>query len=174
MAFRLDEALEVLERTPGTLQQMLGGLSEGWIRATEGPETWRPFVVLGHLIHGEEVDWIARAKIILEDGESRAFDPFDREAQFRKYGYWAMGDLLARFAELRRENLATLGAWNLGAEALARRGRHPNLGVVSLAQLLATWTAHDLGHVIQISRVMAKRHRKAVGPWAEYLSVMAS
>jgi hypothetical protein len=143
-----------------------------WTTATEGPGTWSPYDVVGHLIHGERVDWIPRLAIILEHGTSRAFEAFDREAQFRESQGKSLLLLLDTFRVLRAESLARLRAFNLGPEHLELRGMHPALGTVTVRQLLATWTAHDLDHIVQISRVMAKRFKQEVGPWAEYLSVM--
>lgn len=172
MEFRLDEAIEILERTPGAIRELLDGLSESWQRTDEGPDTWSPFDNVGHLIHGEETDWIPRARIILEHGSDEPFEPFDRFAQFERFRDWRPGELLDRFAELRASNLETLRAWELGPEQLELRGRHPELGTVTLGQLLATWAAHDLGHVAQIARVMAKRYRDDVGPWVAYLPIL--
>jgi uncharacterized damage-inducible protein DinB len=171
-AFDLEEARAVLERTPAILRAWLSGLPEAWTEADEGPETWSAFDILGHLIHGERTDWIARARIVLDHGEGRAFDPFDRFAQFEESRGRSLGELLDEFAELRRRNLETLQNLELGPDDLARVGRHPDLGRVTLGELLATWTAHDLGHLAQIARVMAKRYGKAVGPWQAYLSVL--
>jgi DinB superfamily len=173
MDFSLDAALEVLTRTPATLRTLLAGVSPAWRDGNEGPDTWSPQDVLGHLIHGEETDWIPRAKIILSDGESRPFEPFDRFAQARRFAGWSLERLLDRFAELRGANLATLQGWRLTPQQLALRGRHPELGPVTLAQLLATWVVHDLGHVAQIARVMAKQYATAVGPWTAYLPVLS-
>lgn len=128
--------------------------------------------MVGHLIHGEETDWVPRAKIILTAGESRVFEPYDRFAQARRFADWSLDRLLDRFGELRAANLATLRGWRLTPQQLALRGRHPELGPVTLSQLLATWVVHDLGHVAQISRVMAKQYRGAVGPWIAYLPVL--
>src|SRR5207244_1848788 len=164
--------LEVLPRTPGTLKTMLGGLSPAWTSGNEGPDTWSPQDVIGHLIHGEETDWIPRATLILTKGESQAFEPFDRFAQGRRFAGWSLERLLDRFAELRANGLTTLRGWRLTQEQLALRGRHPELGPVTLSQLLATWVVHDLGHVAQISRVMAKQYTAAVGPWTAYLPVL--
>jgi DinB superfamily len=172
MEFQLDDALDVLARTPAVLAGLLDGIGPGWQAAKEGPETWSPFDVVGHLIHGEETDWVPRARIILERGEERAFDPFDRWAMFARFGDWALPALLDRFAELRRENLETVRGWNLTAEQLDRRGRHPELGTVTLRQLLATWVVHDLDHLAQIARVMAKRYAADVGPWQAYHSIL--
>jgi hypothetical protein len=174
MSIRIAEALEVLERTPATLQSLLDGLGGEWLDADEGPETWSPRQVVGHLIHGEETDWVPRARIILEQGEARPFDSFDRFAHLERVRDVPIRRLLDDFSRLRRENLAVVRGWDLTAEQLGLRGRHPALGAVTLGQLLATWTAHDLGHVVQIARVMAKRYAAAVGPWTAYLSVVTA
>jgi hypothetical protein len=168
----LDECLSVLARTPATLDTLLRDLPEAWTEATEGPGTWSPYVVVGHLIHGERADWIPRLEIILEHGPSRPFDPFDREAQFRESHGKSLATLLDEFSALRRDNLVRLRALNLQPAQLDLQGTHPALGPVTVRQLLATWTGHDLGHILQVSRVMAKRYKQEVGPWAEYLSVM--
>lgn len=173
MEFRLDEAREILGRTPAALNSLLGGLPDGWVVANEGPESWSPFDVLGHLIAGEETDWIPRARIILEHGEGRAFEPFDRFAMFEKSRGKSLNELLATFERLRGESLRELEALNITPEMLERRGTHPGLGVVTLGQLLSAWVVHDLGHVGQIVRVMAKQYGEAVGPWREYLSVLS-
>ncbi len=168
----VEECLSVLTRTPATLDALLRDLPEAWTAATEGPGTWSPYVVIGHLIHGERADWMPRVGIILEHGARRPFDPFDREAQFRESDGKSLPVLLDAFRELRRDNLAQLRELNLQPAQLELKGTHPALGPVTLRQLLATWTAHDLAHILQVSRVMAKRYKKEVGPWAEYLSVM--
>jgi len=167
----IDEAVAVLERTPATLAAMLRGLPDGWITATEGEGTWSPYDVIGHLIHGEHTDWLTRVRHILA-GETRPFDPFNREAQFTESRGKTLDELLTTFASLRRENLKALAGFRLSAADLERRGQHPALGQVTLAQLLATWVVHDLDHVGQIARVMAKRYATAVGPWQEYLSIL--
>lgn len=172
MAFDLTEGTAVLVRTPHTLRAMLDGLSPAWTDATEGPETWSPYVVLGHLVHGERTDWIPRARIILAQKPDRRFHPFDRFAQFQESEGKSLPDLLEEFAQLRTENLASLDGWRLTDAQLALTGEHPAFGEVSLRQLLATWVAHDLGHIAQIARVMARQYREAVGPWREYLPVM--
>ena len=172
MDFALTTALEVLNRTPGTLKSMLSGLPAPWTSANEGPDTWSPQDVVGHLIHGEETDWIPRAQIILTKGEAQPFEPFDRFAQARRFADWSLQRLLDRFAELRAEGVATVRQWHLSREQLALRGRHPELGQVTLSQLLASWVVHDLGHIAQISRVMAKQYSVAVGPWKAYLPVL--
>jgi hypothetical protein len=170
--FVLTDGMAVLERTPHTLRAMLAGLPSTWIDATEGPETWSPYVIVGHLIHGERTDWIPRAQLILAQGPERRFAPFDRFAQFRESQGRSLADLLDEFARLRAENLATLAGWRLTDAQLALQGEHPDFGPVTLRQLLATWVAHDLGHVAQTARVMAKQYRAAVGPWRAYLPVM--
>lgn len=168
----LDESLAILERTPAAVDALLRGLPDVWTSATNGEGTWSPYAVIGHLIHAERTDWLPRLAIILERGPARPFDPFDREAQFRGDGSTPLPALLDEFAALRRENLARLRALDLGAAQLELPGTHPALGRVTVRQLLATWTAHDLGHLVQITRTMARRFKEEVGPWREYLSVM--
>lgn len=168
---KLGEAMAVLERTPASLSALLAGLPETWVRATEGDETWSPYDVIGHLIHGERADWVPRARHILA-GETRPFDPFDRTAQFTESQGRSLEELLATFAELRRESLAALAGMKLTPDDLNRRGRHPALGEVTLGQLLATWVVHDLDHVAQVARTMAKVYAGAVGPWSAYLSIL--
>jgi uncharacterized damage-inducible protein DinB len=172
MTFQVAEAVLVLERTPRTLRAMLSGLSDSWIMANEGAETFSPFDNLGHLIHGERTDWIARAEIVLAQGASRTFEAFDRFAHVRESEGKRLTELLEEFATLREENLAKLIAWDLTDAQLALQGEHPSLGSVTLRQLLATWVAHDLGHVAQIARVMAKQYREEVGPWRAYLPIL--
>lgn len=173
MEFRLDHAKEVLRRTPATLNSLLRGLPDVWVLSDEGPDSWSPFDVLGHLIHGEETDWIPRVKIILEYGESRAFEPFDRFVMFEKSKGKSLDELLSIFERLRGESLRELEELNLTPETLGKRGVHPELGVVTLGQLLSTWVVHDLGHTAQIVRVMAKQYGEAVGAWRDYLSVLS-
>jgi hypothetical protein len=172
MDFRLDLAIDILERTPATFRAFLGGLPEDWIHPNEGPDTFSAFDNLGHLIHGERADWIPRARIILAQDAQRTFDPFDRFAQYRDSQGRTLDDLLDEFARLRDENLAVLRGWNLSERELALEGEHPALGTVTLRQLLSTWAAHDLGHVAQTARVLAKQYRDAVGPWRAYLPIM--
>jgi DinB superfamily len=167
----LEEVVAILERTPASLTALLGGLPEKWITATEGAETWSPYDVIGHLIHGERTDWMVRARQILA-GETRPFDPFDRTAQFKESQGKRLPELLATFAQLRRDNLDELVALNPTGADMKRKGLHPELGVVTLGQLLATWVVHDLDHVEQIARTMAKVYADAVGPWQEYLSIL--
>jgi len=172
MNFEIPRGTEVLERTPHVLRAMLATLGPAWLDATEGPETWSPYDIVGHLIHGERTDWIPRARIILEQGHSRRFPVFDRFAQFEESRGKSLADLLDEFARLRADSLATLDRWELTDAQLALEGEHPEFGAVSLRQLLATWVAHDLGHIAQIARVMAKQYRDAVGPWRAYLPVL--
>jgi len=174
MLFSLHHAIEILSRTPATLTSLLAGLSEPWIKNNEGPETWSPYDVVGHLIHGERTDWMPRLKIILELGESRPFDPFDRFAQFEASKGKSLSELLETFATLRRQNLATLKQLNLTEEHFKLKGTHPDFGPVTLGQLLATWVVHDLNHLSQIARVMAKQYVDEVGPWVSYLSILKS
>jgi hypothetical protein len=172
MNFNLTEAIALIERTPAALRALLGGLPDAWIAANEGPDTFSAFDNVGHLIHGERADWIPRARIILARGATRRFDPYDRFAQVRESAGKSMAQLLDELEALRAENVATLRGWNLGARELALEGEHPALGTVTLQQLLATWVAHDLGHVAQTARVLAKHYRSDVGPWRAYLPVL--
>jgi hypothetical protein len=172
MDYNLDQACAVLERTPRVLQSLLSGLPPGWTTCNEGPATWSPFDVIGHLIDGEETDWIPRARIILEHGEARPFTPFDRFRHARLNHGRPLEELLERFASQRFSNLAALRGWHLTPADLARTGIHPELGRVTLAQHLATWVAHDLDHIGQTVRVMAKQYAQAAGPWRAYLRVL--
>jgi hypothetical protein len=172
--FAIEEATAMLARTPSTLDALLRGLPVSWTTlAHEGGETWSPFEVMGHLIHGEQADWIPRAKIILTHGEARAFDRFDRLAQFTASSERTLPDLLDDFARLREASLRELRSLNLTDADLDRLGRHPELGVVTLRQLLATWVAHDLDHIVQISRVLARQYSDEVGPWRAYLRIIS-
>jgi len=172
MSFDLHHGIAVLERTPATFRALLANLPEAWTATNEGPDTFSPFDNVGHLIHGERTDWIPRAGIILAQGANRRFEPYDRFAQVRESAGKTLVQLLDEFADLRARNLETLTGWNLTDAHLALEGEHPELGSVTLRQLLATWVAHDLGHLAQTARVMAKQYRDAVGPWRAYLPVM--
>jgi predicted CopG family antitoxin len=172
MDFDMTTGIAVLERTPHALRAMLAGLPPAWTDATEGPDTWSPYVIVGHLIHGERTDWIPRAQIILARGPHRRFTPYDRFAQFRESEEKSLSDLLDEFARRRAGNLATLAEWHLTKSQLDLEGEHPEFGPVTLRQLLATWVAHDLGHVAQTARVMAKQYREAIGPWRAYLPIV--
>ena len=168
---RLEEALAILERTPAVVRAMLDGAPETFVRATEGEGTWSPYDVVGHLVQGERADWLERAQHILA-GDPRPFTPFDRTAQFRDSAGKSLGELLATFEELRERNVAELLSKGLGAGDLGRAGQHPDFGAVTLGQLLAAWVVHDLDHLAQIARTMAKVYAEAVGPWAAYLSIL--
>ena len=172
MEFNLDHTITLLNRTPNVLQAMLAGLPAEWVNGNEGEETWSPYDVIGHLIHGERADWIPRVRIILQSGEGRAFEPFDRLAQLEESNGKSIEELLSTFASLRRSNVENLIALKLMPDDLGRKGKHPALGLVTLEQLLATWVAHDHSHIVQIARTMARHYQVAVGPWQEYLSVM--
>lgn len=172
MGFDLQQTVALLSRTPSALNALLRDLPQAWTLGNEGGKTWSPFDIVGHLIHGERTDWMPRARIILQYGENRAFDPFDRLAQERESQGKSLGELLDEFARLRSGNLDALHEMKLTPEDLNRRGRHPALGVVTLSQLLATWAVHDMTHLHQLSRVMAYQYREAVGPWSAYLGVL--
>jgi uncharacterized damage-inducible protein DinB len=172
MEFDLDKAMAVLTRTPATLRTLLKDLPRDWVETNEGANTWSPYDVIGHLIHGERADWIARAKIIIEYGESLPFDPFDRFAQFEESEGKTLGELLEEFAALRERNLATLRDMKIGAGDFEKTGQHPALGKVTLKELLATWVTHDLDHIAQIARTMAKQYMTEVGPWQAYISIL--
>jgi hypothetical protein len=172
MRFDLNLTIEILRQTPYTLMRMLDGLSPEWTASSGNSKDWAPFDVVGHLIHGEETDWIERAEIILEKGEDRTFVPFDRLAQFERSKGKPLNDLLTEFAHLRNINIERLMGFELTPEKLALRGRHPALGEVTLEQLLATWAVHDLNHIRQIVIYMAKQYDDEVGPWKQYLSIL--
>lgn len=174
MDFDLDQSLDILHRTPDVLRALLSDLPDDWTQANEGPQTWSPYDVVGHLIDGEETDWMVRARIILSVSVDRRFEPFDRfrHQQDQQDSKPSLAERLDRFAELRAQNLHHLRALELGPEELARTGEHPELGTVTLAQLLSCWVVHDLGHLAQISRGMAKQYADAVGPWTAYLGVL--
>ena len=169
---QLEQAIALLSRTPATLNALLRDLPEFWTHSSEGPNTWTAFDIVGHLIQGEHTDWIPRATMILQKGESQTFTPFNREGQNEKSQGKSLPQLLDEFAAVRAENLTQLRAMNLQPGDLDRRGRHPNFGPVTLGQLLATWAAHDLTHLHQLSRLMAYQYRDAVGPWSVFLGVL--
>ncbi len=172
MDYQMDEAAAILRRTPGTLKALLTGLPESWTHSTAGAGTWSPYDVVGHLLSGEETDWIPRARIILEQGEARPFDPFNRTAMFENYAGYSLDQLLDAFEQARQKNLAALDAWQITPEKLALKGTHTALGTVTLSQLLATWAVHDLNHIGQIVECMAHQYRDAVGPWIAYLDIL--
>lgn len=172
MGFDLQQTIALLTRTPSALNALLRDLPERWTLRNEGGKTWSPFDIVGHLIHGERTDWMVRARIILQYGEDRPFDSFDRLAQQRESRGKPLGELLDEFARLRVENLEALRTMNLEPSDFHRSGRHPALGIVTLSQLLATWAVHDMTHLHQLSRVMAYQYREVVGPWSAYLGVL--
>lgn len=172
MDFDLDLSIEVLQRSPATLRALLEGLREPWVRGREGPETFSPFDVVGHLIDGEETDWMPRARIILARGPDLRFEPYDRFRHRLRNQDRSLESLLAEFAGLRAANLELLRSWKLTARELDLPGEHPSLGRVTLRQLLAAWVVHDLGHVAQVTRVMAKQYANQVGPWVPFLPVL--
>jgi len=170
--FNLQDTIALLSRTPAALDSLLRGLPENWTHRNEGGSSWTVFDVVGHLIHGERTDWMPRARRILESGNARAFDKFDRGGHEEEIRGKSLGQLLDEFSKARSENIGALRGLNLTAADLGRPGLHPALGAVTMSQLLATWAAHDLTHVHQISRIMAYQYRDAVGPWKAYLGVM--
>jgi hypothetical protein len=172
MNFDLDQATEILERTPAALASMLNGLSRGWTDSLGDGENWQPYDVIGHLIHGEKTDWIPRARIILSQNDDTTFEPFDRWAQFEDSQGKALTEILEEFAARRADNLNILRTWQLTPEQLDLQGMHPELGRVNLRQLIATWVVHDLTHIRQIATSMAARYREDVGVWKEYLSIL--
>jgi len=174
MNFSINTSIEILERTPNTLEAMLQGIDEEWTANNEGPETWSVYDIVGHLIHGEITDWIPRADIILSDNPHKAFTPFNRFAQFDDSKGKSLKVLLDEFKVLRKKNIEHLKSKNITATALELKGIHPAFGEVTLAQLLSTWVVHDLNHIAQISRVMAKQYKEAVGPWTAYLRILQS
>ena len=172
MTFDLNSCVEILERTPAVLETMLGGLADRWTRHNEGGDTWSPYDVVGHLIHGERTDWMARLAIIMSDGPDKTFVPFNRFAQFEESRGKTLTDLLHEFRQVRAANLEQLRRLRLQPPDFDRTGIHPTFGTVTLRQLVATWTVHDLDHIMQISRVMAKQIGVETGPWVAYLRII--
>lgn len=173
MKFNIDRSIEILERTPAVLRTLLHDLHQDWTMNNEGPETFSSYDVIGHLIHGEKTDWRTRATMILERGESKTFIPYDRFAQFEESKGKSLQQLLNEFEKLRAENLNWLRLLNPGEIDLDKKGIHPSLGQVTLRQLLSTWVVHDLTHIAQVSRVMAKQYKEEMGPWVEYFRIMS-
>jgi hypothetical protein len=172
MKFEVSKAIEILQQTPLAIEALLHGLSDEWISANEGKETWSPYDVVGHLIHGEKTDWIPRMKIILSKNGDKKFEPFDRFAQFKQSHGKSLQQLIDEFKRLREENIIALKAANLNEEDLSKTGIHPHFGSVTLRQHLSSWVVHDLAHISQIARVMAKQYHNEVGPWKEYLLIL--
>lgn len=174
MEFNLNKSIEILERTPQVIETMLTGISDEWIQANEGADTWNPYDIVGHYIHGEKTDWIPRLELILSDAPNKKFEPFDRFAQSRDSQGKSFQQLLNEFKTMRQTSLLKLKSKNLTDKDFARKGIHPVFGEVTVAQLLATWVAHDLNHIAQIARVMAKQYKAEVGPWIQYLRILQS
>ena len=172
MKYSVEAAIELLERTPGVLEAMLRGLSDQWMYANEGEDTWSPFQVVGHLIEGERNDWIPRCQIVLSDSENKTFKPFDRHSQEEWIKGKCIEDLLETFRDHREQNIQILRSFQLNEEKLNRTGIHPAFGEVTLRQHLSTWMAHDQSHLAQIARVLAKQYRDECGPWTEYLPIL--
>jgi hypothetical protein len=173
MLFKINESIKILERTPLILEILLSDLDVKWIINNEGPDTWSPYDVIGHLIHGEKTDWIPRMLIILGEGKNKRFTPYDRFAQFEESRGKTLVDLLSEFEILRSNNLRILKEINFTEDLLGKKGIHPEFGEVTLKQLLATWAVHDLGHLSQVTRVMAKQYEKEMGPWVKYFSIFS-
>lgn len=172
MEYQYEEAIEILSRTPVVLTALLHALPQGWTTGTEGPDTWSAYDIVGHLLHGDETDWITRTRVILDYGEGHPFESFDRRAMFEKYKDFSLDQLLEAFEQTRAKNLATLAELQITPEKLALKGAHPSLGTVTLSQLLSTWVVHDLNHIGQAVEVMARQYTEAVGPWTAYLAIL--
>ena len=172
MKYTPEKSYEILERTPAVLSALLSGISDEWLMSNEGPETFSPYDVVGHLVHGEKTDWMPRTKSILEFGPVKTFDPYDRFAQYRESNGKSMQQLLDEFAVLRKENMQALQSLRLSAADLDKKGTHPVLGPVTLRNLLSTWVVHDLTHMAQITRVMAKQYKEEMGPWPAFFRIL--
>lgn len=173
MLYTIPQAIEILERTPAVLNTLLSGLSDDWVMRNEGPETFSAYDVVGHLIHGEKTDWVTRAKIILAPGDIKTFERWDRVAMYEESKDKSLQQLLASFAVIRKDNLIWFAALHLTENDLDKKGMHPVLGAVTLRQLLATWVVHDLTHIAQITRVMAKQYKNEIGPWTEFFRILS-
>jgi DinB superfamily len=172
MKFSVEKSIEILGKTPGVLKSLLSGLSEEWVTGNEGPDTFSPYDVIGHLIHGEKTDWAERAKIILEFGTAKPFTPWDRVAQYKESEGKSLNQLLDEFEQVRKENIQWLSSVTLTEIDLEKKGIHPVLGEVTLKHLLATWVVHDLTHIAQVTRVMAKQYKEEMGPWPEFFRIL--
>ncbi|HMU11128.1 MAG TPA: DinB family protein [Ferruginibacter sp.] len=173
MKYSLERSYEILDRTPAVLQSLLSGLSDDWIMSNEGPETFSPYDVVGHLIHGEKTDWTARAKMILESGNTKTFERWNRVAMYEESRGKTMQQLLDEFAAIRKQNMTWFKSLSLTETDLDKTGMHPVLGEVTLRNLLATWVAHDLTHIAQVTRVMAKQYKEEMGPWPEFFRILS-
>ena len=172
MEFQLDKSIEILERTPPVLHALLDDISSEWTAHNEGGETWSVFDVVGHLVQGEQTDWLTRTEIILADSNERKFEPFDRFAQFESSKGKTLKQILDEFTQLRRMNISKLRDLNIQEKDLIRTGIHPTFGQVTLSQLLSTWVVHDLNHISQIVRVMARQYKEQTGPWIQFLKIL--
>lgn len=172
MKYSLERSYEILDRTPVVLQAFLGGLPDDWVMPNEGPETFSPYDVIGHLIHGEKTDWVVRTKLILESGSTRTFERYDRFAQYEESKGKSLQQLLDELAAIRKENMVWFKSLNLTEDDLDKKGMHPVLGEVTLRNLLATWVVHDLTHIAQITRVMAKQYKNEIGPWPQFFRIL--
>ena len=172
MEFSLEKSIEILERTPNVLESYLNHISPEWLHNNEGEDTWSPYEVVGHLVFGEKTDWLVRIKLILSESENKLFEPFDRFAQINEGSDKSINELLTEFKTLRQDNLNELNALKITEQDFNRKGIHPEFGEVTLLQLISTWVVHDLGHIAQISRVMAKQYKTEVGPWIDYLGIL--
>lgn len=171
MEFTIEKSVEILERTPGVLVELLSEIHVDWIDNNEGPETWSPFDIVGHMLHGEKTDWVPRIEIVLSDRGNKVFEPFDRFAMFQESKGKNMGQLLFEFKQARISNLNWLQSKQLQASDLGKTAEHPTLGIVTLRQLIATWAVHDLTHLNQICRVMARQYEYQIGPWVQYINL---
>ena len=172
MKYSLERSYEILDRTPAVLQTLLAGLPDDWVMPNEGPETFSPYDVIGHLVHGEKTDWVVRTKMILEFGNTQTFEKYDRFAQYEESKGKSLQQILDEFAAIRKENMIWFKSLNLTEDDLNRKGMHPVLGDVTLRNLLATWVVHDLTHIAQITRVMAKQYKTEMGPWPEFFRIL--
>jgi len=172
MVYQLKDALEILERTPKVLSSLLLGVSKQWTQNNEGNESWSPYDVIGHLVHGEKTDWMPRLEIVLDNGSNKTFEPYDRFAQFKMSKGKDISQLLKEFETLRQQNLNTLRSKNLTSKDFIKTAIHPSLGTIELKNMLAAWVVHDLGHIAQVSRVMAKQYSEEIGPWKQYLTIV--
>jgi len=172
MTYSLEKSYEILERTPAVLKALLSGLNDDWVMNNEGPDTFSPYDVLGHLINGEKTDWRPRTEMILEYGDSKTFVRFDRFAQYEQSKGKTLSQLLDKFEKLRKENMEWFRSLKISEANLDKKGMHPVLGQVTLRNLLATWVIHDLTHIAQVTRVMAKQYKEEMGPWIEFFRIM--
>lgn len=172
MKFNLTEAISVLEKTPLVLKELVGGLSKEWVVQNEGGDSWSPYDVIGHLVHGEKTDWMPRLEIVLNSSSNETFEPYDRFAQFEMSNGKSFNDLLDEFEVLRKSNLDVLLLKNLSETDLSKEAIHPELGIVTLRNMLSAWVVHDMGHIAQVSRVVAKQYRQEIGPWTRYLTIV--